>query len=425
MSVHLQHARHLRERKRHDEAIAALHQHLAGDPDDFSGHFELALTRFSEGGNYAAALADVDRAIALEPEAPHAHAVRSAILNALERHKDALTGADEARRLDPEMSFAWYCRGNALLGLHQLADAEEAARKALALDPDDASASNLLSTVLRLQRRFSEAEVEIERHLARDPENAWTFATSGWTALHQGQRKKAEDLFRESLRLDPELEHARLGLREAYKARSVLYRLFLRWVFFLQSYSAKSQWLIVIGLYIAYRFGRAVLAAIHPLAAVPLIVAYLLFCFGAWLANGLGHFLLLKDPLARLTLSPSEKRDGLLVGGLFFGGMILLIAGVSVLPIGFAFLGGALMGAAVPGGMVFDNSSTKGRLLFGAITLVIITCGALLCHHMWGLAPNEKLINEDSGPYFTLALILIMATTWIGGIRSLRQATPR
>lgn len=425
MSAHLQHARLLRERNRHDEAIAALHQHLAGDPDDFNGHYELAVTRLMEGTDHRAALVDVDRAIALEPEAPHAHAIRSAILHALERYKEALTGADEARRLDPELPFAWFCRGNALLGLHQLVDAEQAARTALSLDPDDTSASNLLSTVLRLQRRFSDAEVEIERHLARDPENAWTFATSGWTALHQGQRKKAEELFRESLRLDPELEHARLGLREAYKARSVLYRLFLRWVFFLQSYSEKNRWFIIIGLYLAFRFGRAILSAVHPLAAVPLIVAYLLFCFGSWLASGLGHFLLLKDPLARLSLNPEEKRDGFLVGGLFFTGLVTLVAGVTVLPVSFAFLGGALMGAAVPGSMVFDNPSTKGRMLFGAITATVLVCGTLVCLHTYGKAPGEKLLDAHSGPPFSLGVIAIMLTTWIGGIHSLRHAPPK
>lgn len=424
MSSLLDQARFYRERNRYEEAIATLRHHLASDPDDFRGHFELALTRLDQGGNAKAGIEDIQRALALEPDSPLAHAVHSALLTQLDRDAEALKAADQAIALDPEIPFSWFCRGSALLGLHKLPDAEEAARHALSLDPDYSSASNLLSTVLRLQRRFTEAEVEIDRHLARDPENAWTFATSGWTALHQGQRKKAEELFRESLRLNPELEHARLGLREAYKARSLIYRLFLKWSFFLQSYSEKNQWLIIIGLYIAYRFGRAALAAIHPLAAVPLIVAYLLFCFGAWLANGLGHFLLLKDPLARLTLSPSEKRDGLFVGSLFFGGMMVLIAGVTILPIGFAFLGGALMGAAVPGGMVFDNPSKKGRLIFGATTFVIIACGALLCFHMWGKTVNDDLIDANAGPVFTLALILIMATTWIGGMRSLRHANP-
>ncbi len=425
MSDYLDHARFLRDRHRHQEAIAAIHQHLAADPDDFDGHFELAITRHSEGSNHKAALESIGRAIGLDPEAPHAHAIRSSILDSLERHDEALAAADEALRLAPEFPFAWFCRGHALLGKRRLAEAEQAARQALALDPGDSGSSNLLATVLRLQKRFDEARVEIDRHLARDPENAWTFATSGWTALHQGDVKRAEQLFRESLRLNPEMEHARVGLREAYKGRSFLYRLFLRWAFFMQGFSGKNRWLVVIGLYLAYRFGSALLAAIHPLAAVPLITAYLLFCFGSWLASGLGHFLLLKDPLARLTLNAEEKRDGLLVGGLFFGGAIVLIAGLTVLPMGIAFLGGAMMAAAVPGSMVFDNPSNKGRLLFTGITLTVLACGAGIALRASGKSPGDPVLDATSGRFLLIGALAVMATTWIGGVKALRHAPPQ
>jgi tetratricopeptide (TPR) repeat protein len=421
MSTYLDQAVYLRDRHRHEEAIAALHRHLAVFPDDFDGHYELAVTRHAQGGNHKTALEDIQRAIGLDPEAPHAHALRSSILDSLERHDEALAAADEALRLDAEYPFAWFCKGHALLGKHRLAEAEQAARQALALDPEHSGSSNLLATVLRLQKRFDDAQVEIDRHLARDPENAWTFATSGWTALHQGDVKRAEQLFRESLRLDPEMEHARIGLREAYKGRSFLYRLFLRWVFFLQRYSEKNRWLVIIGLYLAYRFGSALLSAIHPLAAVPLIIAYLLLCFGTWLASGLGHFLLLKDPLVRLTLNAEEKRDGLLVGGLFFGGAIVLIAGLTVLPFGIAFLGGAMMAAAVPGSMVFDNPSTKGRLLFTAITLTVLACGTAIALRAKGDSP----LDDISRQFLLVGALATMATTWIGGVKALRHTPPQ
>ncbi|MCW1920947.1 tetratricopeptide repeat protein [Luteolibacter arcticus] len=425
MSELLMRARLLRDNRRFPEAVAALHQHLAADPDSFIAHYELAVTRFLEGESYRKALEDIDRAISLSPENPSAYAIRSAILLALDRDNEALAAADVALGIDPEFAFAWVCRGKALLAKHVLGDAEAAARKALELDPDFSDASNLLSTVLRLQKRFGEAEVEIDRHLARDPENAWTFATAGWTALNRGQRDKAENLFRESLRLDTELEHARLGLREAYKARSFFYRLFLRWVFFLQRHSEKNQWLIIIGIFIAFRFGRMLLTAIHPLAAVPLIIVYMMFVFGSWLASGLGHFLLLKDPLARLSLTRSEKLDGALVGGLFFIGLALLICGVTFLPIGVALLGGAMMAAAVPGSMVCDNPSTKGRVVFGVITTMMLICGAILCWRTFGRLPGEELIGDQDVLYVAVASIGLFITTWIGGIPSLRQAKPR
>ncbi|HEY1123716.1 MAG TPA: hypothetical protein VGE67_19015, partial [Haloferula sp.] len=295
----------------------------------------------------------------------------------------------------------------------------------LELDSDLMDASNLLATVLRLQKRFVEAEVEIDRHLERDPENAWTFATAGWTALNRGQRDKAEQLFREALRLDPLLEHARLGLREAYKARSAFYRFYLKWVFFLQRHSEKNQWLILVGIFIAFRFGRALLAAVHPLAAVPLVIVYMLFAFGSWLASGLGHFLLLKDPLARLSLNRKEKLDGLVVGGLFFTGLLLLVLGVTVLPEGLAFLGGAMVAASVPGSMVCDNPSVKGRVVFGLMALTILGCGAAICFHGFRKAAGEPLLDDTTAPLFTFGMMALAVTTWIGGIPSLRQEKPR
>jgi Tfp pilus assembly protein PilF len=424
MSIHLTQARLLRERRRFTEARAAIHQHLASAPDDFSGHFELAVTGWMEGKDHRTALAAIERAIGLDPEIPGAHCVRSSILNALDRHGEALAAADEARRLDPENAFAWECRGHALLDLRRLPEAEEAARQALALDPLDETASNLLSTVLRLQQRFDEAEIEIERHLARDPENAWTFATAGWTALNQGRRQQAEELFREALRLDPEMEHARIGLREAYKARSAFYRLYLRWVFFMQRHSAQNRWLIVIGLYLAFKFGRVLLAEIHPLAVVPLVIAYLLFVFGSWLANGLGHFLLLKDRLARLSLTTSEKLDGAVVGGLFFSGAVLLAAGFTVLPVPFALLGGTLMAAAIPAGMVFDNESPMGRLVFGGLALLALGCGTFAA--VWDLTKSPAVAADSpSGTLLTVGALAVFASTWLGGVHSLTNAPPK
>ncbi|MCW1886439.1 tetratricopeptide repeat protein [Luteolibacter flavescens] len=425
MSDLLLRARLLRDSRRYPEAIAALHQHLALDPDSFLAHYELAVTRLIEGESYRKALEDVDRAVALSPENPSAHAIRSAILLSLDRDSDALAAADKAIGMDPEFAFAWVCRGKALLAKRQLPESEAAARRALELDADFSDASNLLSTVLRLQKRFGEAEVEIDRHLERDPENAWTFATAGWTALNRSQREKAENLFREALRLDPGMEHARLGLREAYKARSPFYRLFLKWVFFLNRHSEKNRWLIIIGIIVAFRFGRELLSMIHPLAAVPLVVAYLLLTFGSWLASGLGHFLLLKDSLARLSLNRQEKLDGLAVGGLFFGGLLLLVLGLTVLPAGIAFVGGAMIGASIPGSLIFDNPSVKGRIVFGLTTLTILGCGALICLHDFRRAVHEPLMNDATGKMLTVALVALAATTWIGGIPALRRGKVR
>ena len=41
----------------------------------------------------------------------------------------------------------------------------------------------------------------------------------------------------------------------------------------------------------------------------------------------------------------------------------------------YAILGGAMMAAAIPAGMVFDNESPRGRLVFGALALTVLVCG--------------------------------------------------
>ncbi|MBK1827265.1 tetratricopeptide repeat protein [Haloferula rosea] len=421
MSSGLDHARILRERRRYEEAIAAARQYLSQQPDDYQGYLELALCYYEQSGSLQDALDAIDRAISLNPIHPGLHAIRSGILHGLDRFKDALAAADKAIALDPEFAPAWFYRGNAQCGLRLLTDAEESANKALELDPDLQSASNLLSMILRMQQRFDEAEVNISRHLERDPEDPWTFATAGWTALNRGDQDKAQELFREALRLNPEMEHARLGLREAYKARSPVYRLFLKWCFFLQRYSEKNQWLIIIGIYLGYRFGVVLLQTLHPLAAVPLIAGYLLFAFGGWLASGLGNFLLLKDPLARLTLNQREKLDGLTVGGFFFGGLAVLVVGALFFPLHVTFLGMALMGAAIPASLIFGEVSALGQKIFIAVTLAVVTCAIA---SQFQLAPpgSDSVFNATGGKLMTFVILAVVGTSWLGMIPSLRKS---
>jgi Tfp pilus assembly protein PilF len=370
----LQRARLLRERRRFEDAIAALHESLASEPECFITYYELAVTRLLGGVDYRQGLRDIERALSISPDSAAAHSIRSAILHAMGRFQDALLAAGKAKRLDPELPYAWFCEGNALLGLGEFSSAETATRKALELDPDHPAAPNLLTAALRSQQRFGEAEQVARRHLERDPENAWTFANAGWTALEQGQRDKAENLFREALRLEPGVELARLGLRDAFKARSLFYRLHLRHVAFMRRGSEAIGWLVSIPMLVGFLSVLVILANLHPVA-VGLFVGCFLVIFGPFLANGVGHLLLVMDRFARHSLNRGEKLDGLLVGVLLVGGMAVLILGTAVRSVGVVSLGGAMMGAAVPGSFVFVNRSTKGGMFFGLVSLAVVGCG--------------------------------------------------
>jgi tetratricopeptide (TPR) repeat protein len=381
----LERARLLRSWRRYNDATAIIVEHLASAPDDDIAHLELALTRHAEGTNRRQALADVERAIALAPDSPAAHLARSDILNELGDYPGALIAARETKHLAPEMSGAWYVEARALLALDEFPASEQSARKALELNPDDFRASNLLSITLRHQGRIAEAETENLRNLARNPEHAWTFMESGWIATSKGQRDQAEMLFLEALRLDPNLEHARASLCIAYKERSRLYRFssrceeaFERLAKSCRQRGNDSKSLILIGFPFVL---LSLLAKIHPFAILPIILFFtflIVVAFGTLVARSLGHLVLLRDPVARMALNRSDKLDGLVVGCLFFGGLVALCPGIMLQSMEAVFVGCAMVCAAAPASRIFGNSSCLSLIVFSIATAMILCFGVVL-----------------------------------------------
>lgn len=423
MSASLSRAQMLRQHRRYEEAVAMLHSHLAHFPDDPAAFIELALSRMEMPGAKALALEDARKATGLLPGNPFPLALQSRILSSLDREKEALPLAESAIALDPEDVYAWNAKTLALCGLHRWKEAEESANQALALDPDDETASNLLAHALRLQNKLEESEQESRRRLARDPENAFSFANSGWAALRRRQIKEAENLFKEALRLDPEMNYAKEGLKESYRARSGFYRLFLRWAFFMERFNEKHRTFILIGLVVGFRIVRNLAAAVHPLLVIPVVLIYYIFLFGTWLSGGIANFLILKDPVARLSLSRGEKIEGVTVGIFFFGGLLLLIGGVALNKIPLAVAGATLMVAAIPSTMVFTNPSATGRVVFGGCLLAILGLGSYVAFDLL-THPGQKIGEGASGAAMGFALLIAMATTWLSMVPSLRKAKP-
>ena len=400
-----------------------LHSHLAHHPDDPSAHIELALNRIEMPGSKAQALQDARKATGLSPNDPFPLALQANILSQLDREKEALVLAESAIALDPEDVYSWNAKTLALCGLSRWKEAEETARKALELDPDDESASNLMAHVLRLQNKLEESEQESRRRLARDPDNAFSFANAGWAALQRRQVKQAEDLFKEALRLMPDLKFAKEGLKESYRARSGFYRLFLRWAFFMQRFNERYQTMILIGLVFGFKIVRALAAAVHPLLALLVVIVYYMFLFGTWLSSGIANFLILKDPVARLSLDRSEKAEGIAIGLLFLGGLLAVAAGAAtgILPVAVA--GGTMMIAAIPASMVFTNESLKGRFVFGACMAAILILGSIVAIDM-AANPNIDLGEGKSSPAFGFMVLIAMGSTWLGMVPALRKAKP-
>lgn len=423
MSPDFTRAQLLRERGRHEEAVTTLLAHLAHFPEDPAAFIELALNRSEIAGQRQLALEDARTATGLMPGHPYPLSLQSRILSELERPKEALPLAESATSLDPEFVHAWNSKCLAFIGLSRWKEAEECARTALGLDADDESASNLLSLALRLQNRLDESESESKRRLARNPENAFSFANAGWSALQRGDIKGAESHFKEALRINPDLTHARSGLKQSYRARSVFFRLFLSWTFFLQRFSKNNRIAILIGLFFGFKILRVLAATVHPLLVIPVVLIYFLFVFGSWLSNGLANFFLLRDPVARLSLDRAEKIEGAAMGVLFFGGLIALVAGfcARILPLGV--IGGAMMVTALPASLVFTNPARLGQIVFSLISTVSLVAGVVMAMDI-AAHPGRSLVEDTAGLCFSIVILAGVGSTWLAMIPPLRQARP-
>jgi tetratricopeptide (TPR) repeat protein len=381
---------------------------------------ELALNRSEIPGQLRQALDDARTASGLLPGEAFPLALQSRILSQLERPKDALPLAESAIALDPEFGFGWVSKCLALIGLNRWKEAEECARTALSLDSDDEFASNLLAHSLRMQNRLAESEDESKRRLARNPEDAFSFANAGWSALQRGDVKGAEGHFKESLRIDPEMEHARDGLKQSYRARSAFFRVFLKWSFFLQRFSANHQFAIIIGLIVGFRILRVLAASVHPLLVIPVALAYYLFVFGSWLSDGIANFLLLRDPVARLSLDRAEKVEGAAMGVFLVGGLVALVAGASMGMPPLVVGGGILMVTALPASMIFTNPSRIGQVVFSLIALAVLFMGAVMVYDV-AVHPGRRILDGTAGSLYGIVLLLGLGSTWLAMIPALRK----
>ncbi len=416
----LSHGILLQEQGRLEEAEACFYGVLAREPDNDFVHGRLALCQMSQPGKRRQALDRIGEAIRLRADEPFYHAVRSLILSDLHRGKEALESADRAIALDPGDGFAHAAKAAAYCSMERWAEGEEWCRRALALDADNGMAANLLAQTLRLQGKGELGAEAAARLLAADPEDGLAHVNAGWSALQGGDRVRAETHFREALRLDPDSDAAREGLIESFRARSLFYRAYLAYCFYMQRFTGGKQWAIVIGIYLVYRVLQSTLNTVSPILAAVCGLAWLGLVLWVWLAPGVGNFLILLDRSARLALKRGERNQGVAVGG----GLLLGAASGGVgyftgyLPALLAGVG--LIASTVPAALAFDNDSRKGRLVFGAL-VGSVYLGTLAVFAVEALRFPANGLHPLTASIGGFGLLVAIACTWLGNVRSLRR----
>lgn len=414
--LHFERATLLLQQRRPADAERELRASLALEPSSARSHAVLALCLATQD-RLAEASAEADQAVGLGPDQPFGHYVRGYVLYQRNRPDEAAPAAEQAVALDPYNADHWWLVGAIALNRRNWPAALAAAERGLEVDPEHAGCVNLRAMALVNLGRREEAGAAIGAALARDPDNAVTHANRGWGLLHEGKPTEAMGHFREALRLDPNLEWARAGIVESLKAKNVVYRLMLRYFLWTARLSSQAQWGITVGGFVGYQMLARVVAD-NPAAGLfvwPILVAYIAFALGTWLADPLFNLLLRTSKFGRLALSRRQTWASNVLGGL------LLLAAAAV-AVGLVTRSG-MLGAAPPvleGGIAQQAGWVDGFGWYAlAMTFGLLTVPAMACFR---LAPGWPTRAMVIGTIVLAAAGLSSSAGWFVADRLVAQA---
>jgi tetratricopeptide (TPR) repeat protein len=328
--------------------------------------------------------------LGLQPDEPDNLYIHAVILLGLDRDKEAERYVRDAIRLYPYEASYFEVLSRVYLVRKEWEHALQYANEGLQIDPDHIGCLNARTISLTKLNRKQEASQTIENVLEQDPENAYSHANIGWSKLEQGDHTGAQVHFAEALRLEPGLDYARSGMMEALKAKNIIYKLFLRFFFWMGTLKGKAQWGVVIASYLGFKFLRKAAEA-NP-ALIPVAVLVGVFFYLTWIIDPLFNLFLRLDKYGRYILNEKETEGANWVGVLL--GITLLALGVWY----FASIDDLLLLAIFTGTMVipiahlYRVDTPKQKRIIKPYTLILAGIGiaGLICL-AFGWAPAYLL----------------------------------
>ncbi len=368
----------LLQQRRYPDAERELRTALILDPDN--SYLQLLLTIcLIEQDKMEEAEQKIQDVLHREPDNDYALYVFSKIKLQREDYKGAEQLLKQAIHLSPNEPDYYGLLASIYLQKKDFQLALEYAEKGLALDGEHILCLNMRSTALLKLKRKDEAFRTIEKALEKDPENEFTHINYGWGYLERNRHKEALGHFREALRLNPNSAPAKSGLVETMKAKYWLYRMFLKYAFWMSRLSSRNQWIFIIGLYVLIRVLRGLSEQNEILGALigPIVVLYLIFALSSWFIMPLSNLMLRLNPYGRYALNKEETLASNLVG-------ISLLLGIAG-GILYAFTGHLTAAALmvfgivmmIPTGSMFNPSMEKKKKTLIWYTIGLATTGII------------------------------------------------
>lgn len=394
----------LLQQKRYTEAENLLKNLLPTDPNNI--HLLTLLAEvYIQTEQYDLADSLIDNAIGLAPDEPNLFYHKARIAWRKRKLDEAEILLKEAIALDP-LDAQFFARlANIQLGRKKYELALETANKALSLDAENLLALNTKSFSLNRLNRTEESRTTIEGALREDPNNSYTHANYGFGLLEQGNYKKAMEHFKEALKNDPSSELAQLGVKEALKAKYLIYRLFMMFAIRMGNLTAKYQWGVILGLYFGTKFLSKLAYSNEALKPFLLPIVFLLiaFAFSTWIINPVSNLFLRFNSYGKLLLDKKE----ILSSNLVALALIVCLTGIAGLLMlkdqrfmGLAFFGLTMM---MPLSVIFSPLKYSNAVKIYITALAAIGIAAIA---------NTFVTNEILNPISTVYLFGIVGFMW-------------
>lgn len=336
----------------------------------------------------------INSAIGIDPGMDYLFFIKAKVMLNLEKYDDAELCLEQAVALHPGDGDYYALWSSVKLARKQFQKALDLANKSLELDGENLLGLNIRSTALLKLNRKEESLLTIEGALREDPNNSYTHANYGWHLLEKGNSAKALEHFREALRHDPNYSYAQIGMAEALKGRFFIYRMFLKYSFWMSKLTAKYQWGFIIGFYLAFRGIRMVSNQYEGLQPYlnPLLIILAVIAFSTWVLNPISNLFLRLNRYGKYLLNKNEQMSSNFVG---------LSALLFVVGLGTYFINGrdvwlilAIFGFAmmVPFGSMFEPTKYKYSLV--VYTFILFLVGLVAVYTAF--VDNARVFNGAS-----------------------------
>ena len=272
------------ERGDYKAAIETIRRVLSAAPDFAVAHALLALCLLHDK-RAAAAEHEIRLALQLDPEDYFNHYVLGRLWIYRHQPAKALASLDQAISLNPAVAAPYLAKAELYVIDNMYESAEREIQSALSLEPESLLVRTWQARIALQQGKLNQALSFVDEVLREEPQNVSALCIKGHILLRAGDVEDARQHAIWALQVDASEEQA-LQLLVAIKAKSNLF-LGLWWRYAVAVSSKPLQWqlLVLVGMYVIYRFGVMILADLgQPGIAVGLQMFWLAFVIYTWVS---------------------------------------------------------------------------------------------------------------------------------------------